>query len=53
MGLVTAGYNVGSRSPLFTELPGVIQVVEKVVVGPVSGPKEAQNKAKTLHKRSI
>jgi hypothetical protein len=29
------------------------QAVEKVVVGPVGGPKEARNKAKTLQKRSL
>ena len=43
--------------PLFysvdTELPRMSEPVEKVVVGPVGGPKEARNKAKTLHKRSF
>jgi hypothetical protein len=32
-------------------VPKTIQAVEKVVVGPVGGPKEAPNKAKTLRKR--
>ena len=33
------------------ELPRNPQRVEKVIVGPVGGPKEARNKAKTLRKR--
>src|SRR3712207_5153509 len=32
-------------------IPKTNQPVEKVVVGPVGGPKEARNKAKTLRKR--
>jgi hypothetical protein len=32
-------------------VPRTLQCVEKVVVGPVSGPKEARTKAKTLQKR--
>jgi hypothetical protein len=35
------------------QLPRINEPVEKVVVGPVGGPKEAQNKAKTLQKRSF
>jgi hypothetical protein len=35
---------------LFAQVPRRGQAVEKVVVEPVGGPKEAQNKAKTLHK---
>jgi hypothetical protein len=33
---------------LFTKVPRRSQAVEKVVVGPIGGPKEALNKAKTL-----
>src|SRR3712207_366047 len=32
-------------------VPKTIQAVEKGVVGPIGGPKEAQNEAKTLRKR--
>src|ERR671933_155770 len=39
------------REAMITELPRTTQAVEKVVVGPVSGPKEARKKAKTLRKR--
>jgi hypothetical protein len=48
-----------SRNPLcpgrkaVCGLPRISEPVEKVVVGPVGGPKEARNKAKTLHKRSF
>src|SRR3712207_8218010 len=35
------------------ELRRTPQAVEKVVVGPVGGPKDAQNKVKTLQKRRI
>jgi hypothetical protein len=39
-----------SGLPLFTELPIRGEPVEKAVVGPVGGPKEARNKAKRLQK---
>jgi hypothetical protein len=39
--------------PLFTEVPGIGQPVEKVVVGQVGSPREPENKAKTLQKRRI
>jgi hypothetical protein len=42
-----------SLSPLFTEVPRRGQPVEKVDVGPVGGPKEARNKAKTLREQHI
>ena len=35
-------------SPGVRQIPSRGQRVEKVVVGPVGGPKEARNKAKTL-----
>jgi hypothetical protein len=40
----------GQRA-LCTHLPVSGQAVEKVIVSPVGGPKEAQNKVKTLPKR--
>src|SRR5215203_1341295 len=36
---------------LFTRVRGRGQPVEKVVVGPVGGPKEARNQPKTLQRR--
>jgi hypothetical protein len=35
------------------ELPRTHQPVEKVVVGPLGSPREPENKAKTLRKRSV
>jgi hypothetical protein len=40
------------RSEAKANVPETIQAVEKVVVGPVGGPKDAQNKVKTLTKTS-
>src|SRR5215216_6050122 len=40
-------------TPLFTGVRGRGQPVEKVGVGPVGGPREPENKAKTLRKRRI
>jgi hypothetical protein len=48
--LLTLGNNLSAS---IHELPRRSQAVEKVVVDPVGGPKEAENKAKTLQKQSI
>src|SRR5215212_1206812 len=39
------------RFRIFTGVRGRGQPVEKVVVGPVGGPKEARNQSKTLQRR--
>src|SRR5215207_8256377 len=44
---------LASVLPLFTRLPGRCQLVEKVVVGPVGGPKHPRTQAKTLQYRGL